>query len=522
MKAMLSIMMILLFNAFVYSSPTLWQTTHLNGAFSHTRGDCKLESSNIKITVHPLYIDVEEEAVISTFGNIWNGADSLTLEIAGTFFLSPGSVIRSMLLWNGDKILKAKLKDRTAADSAYEKVVQRDEAVYVPRDPALIEYLGDNQYLFKIYPVAINKSRRIRILYSVPLTCSDDKVIFKVRTAFHKGTDRYLKSIPVEFVKSPSSTGNYKTVSNSGLKPIQFGLTYLFPINELRSDIDILIDSMKWCHAYSYKIDSGSASGYYSATIASMPDTLNKLITESAIYRYNFESVISIGGKKYVTTLPSTGVFNIFTKSTLPWDGIISWFLYDQDGNTIIKYDQKMEIDTTLPECQMIPLLWGAKYSLVEKSGNLGGLYGFVDNRMSLLALERDTVSASIAAQFAESGVPQLLPDEIIVDPLKIEPSPKENIIIQYTGIMVKPAHLERYMLRLLSDHNLLVLLGEKANKSIKLEVYDLSGKLVYSLKNINAKGKSVKVKIPNNLKGAFIVKLISGSHSQQHRIILK
>lgn len=87
---------------------------------------------------------------------------------------------------------------------------------------------------------------------------------------------------------------------------------------------------------------------------------------------------------------------------------------------------------------------------------------------------------------------------------------------------MVKPAHLERYMLRLLSDHNLLVLLGEKANKSIKLEVYDLSGKLVYSLKNINAKGKSVKVKIPNNLKGAFIVKLISGSHSQQHRIILK
>ncbi|NLE03274.1 MAG: hypothetical protein GX638_00530 [Crenarchaeota archaeon] len=72
---------------------------------------------------------------------------------------------------NGDKILKAKLKDRTAADSAFETVVKRDEVVYEPRDPALIEYSGDNQYSLKFIQWAINKSRRIRILYSVPLTC---------------------------------------------------------------------------------------------------------------------------------------------------------------------------------------------------------------------------------------------------------------------------------------------------------------------------------------------------------------
>lgn len=523
MKVKLSIIGILLLTAFAYSQNMRWQTTHLNGAFNHSSGNCRLESSKIKITVHQFYVDVEEEAVIGTFGNIWSGADSLTLEITGTFSLSSYSSIRSMLLWNGDKILKARLKDRTAADSAYEEVVDRDKEVYVSRDPALIEYLGNNQYRFKIYPVAINKSRRIRILYTIPITCSGDKAQFKLQTVFHSGAYEHLESIPVEFVNSPSLLGSYKIKRNSGLKPIQFGSTYIFPFNEIAyTSIDIVADSLKWCHAYSYKIDSGNASGSYAAIIASMPDSLKKMITESAVYRYSCESVVILGEKKYVIQLPSTGVFSMLTKSTSPWDGTISWFVYDEDGNTIIKYDQIIGVDTTIPECQMIPLLWGAKYSLVEKTGNLGGLYGFVDNRMSLLALESDTLSASAAAQYAESGVPPLLPEEIIVDPLKIGLAPKESIIAEYTSIIVRQNRLEKYMLRLLSDHNLLVLFGEKANEVLKLELYDLSGKLVYSLKNISAKGKSVKVKIPNNFRGAFIVKLVSGSYSQQQKIILK
>ncbi|MBD3317261.1 MAG: hypothetical protein GF344_15855 [Chitinivibrionales bacterium] len=106
--------------------------------------------------------------MIATRGNVWSG-DQSTLEIFGEFEMSPGTAIRSMLLWQGNTILKAKLKDRTAADSAYEEVVDRRRTQIVPRDPALIESLGGNRYRFKIYPVALARSRKIRILYTVPL-----------------------------------------------------------------------------------------------------------------------------------------------------------------------------------------------------------------------------------------------------------------------------------------------------------------------------------------------------------------
>ena len=97
-------------------------------------------SNKITATVHPHYADIVEEAEIGTMGSVWRG-DAATLEITGTFILSPGSAVRSMLLLSGNKILKAKLLIRADADSAYEDVVDRDKITYIPRDPAIFSTL---------------------------------------------------------------------------------------------------------------------------------------------------------------------------------------------------------------------------------------------------------------------------------------------------------------------------------------------------------------------------------------------
>lgn len=142
-----------------------WITTHNGWA----QGGCELIRSASKATLHSTYVEMEEEAEIETQGTVFSG-DPRTLEIVGTITLPPGSIIQGMLLWNGPVVLKAKLKSRDQAGSEYEKVVNRDTPPPPqPRDPALIEYLGPNSYLIRIYPVTQGSSRRIRLKYVVPM-----------------------------------------------------------------------------------------------------------------------------------------------------------------------------------------------------------------------------------------------------------------------------------------------------------------------------------------------------------------
>lgn len=267
-----------------------WQTTR-NGSSS---GKCGLSSSKITITIHPYYADVVEEAEISTSGNIWNG-DPTTLEITGTFNLSPGTALRSLLLWNGNTMLKAKLKSRTDADSAYENVVNR----VVVKDPAIVHYLGNNQYQFKIFPVELNNSRKIRILYTIPLQMSGEGPQFQMLSAFLTyNLTQIPNQIPVEI--RYSTTESCILQHGTTKKTIQFGAIYSIPTSDFleynsygyltgnSKPIVITPVTKTWNTAYCYKIDSGDVKGYYAAVFTSIPDTITTFIKER---NFNIDSI---------------------------------------------------------------------------------------------------------------------------------------------------------------------------------------------------------------------------------------
>jgi len=81
----------------------------------------------------------------------------------------------------------------------------------------------------------------------------------------------------------------------------------------------------------------------------------------------------------------------------------------------MLSYSQKCEPKTDSLAQSLLPLIWGAKYSLVEGTGNLGALFGFVDQNMSLLALEKDTLSATDAALWQQKES-VLKPSEIKIN----------------------------------------------------------------------------------------------------------
>jgi len=345
-KAMLILTAALLFPVIINANSIQWQTTRSGWS----NGTCQLESNKISLTVNPFYVDVVEEAVIGTRGSVWG--DSSTLEIFGDFTLSKGTALRSMLLWNGTRILKAKLLDRKSADSAYQAVVDRE----APRDPAIIEYLGNDQYRFRIYPVAINASRKIRILYAVPFHCASDGPAFDIKTAFTAGAYATPTQVPVEINMAPQTSCNYLLSYGSTHKTIQFGSTYIVPCTDLVQNIgyyysassrvmnplSITPDTLRRIMACTAKTDSGKTSGHYTAVYATPPDQVLAACRELAPNDHpSVEAKVMVGSEAYITDFNNRKYLGAYLKSSVAWDSAICWTVYDSRGKIVLTCSQK-------------------------------------------------------------------------------------------------------------------------------------------------------------------------------------
>lgn len=506
-------------------SYTKWQTTKN----SLQTGHCQLESNKIKVTVHTYHLDIEEEAVISTRGNV-NWGDPNTLEISGEFKLTPGATMRSLLLWNGDKILKAKLLDRELADSIMDSIVNKTY-----KDPALIKYEGGNRYSFRIYPVSINNSRKVRVLYTVPLRSNKGRLKLEFLPAFTLGCQQVPTQIPVEFAPADTTPTTYIFQHGETIKSLQFGATYLIPFNHFHQGTDYYIYNPRpeplaiipdtTCNmnkAYAYTLEKTQAVGCYTALFATVPDTLKALINEFQLVKYTLEAKIQTTDNSYIRDVPVNSSFSIYIKSKSHWDGMIYWNVYDENGISKITHTQTFQTDIDPVKNVILPLLWGAKYSLVEGLGNMGGVFGFVDNKMSLLALERDTLSATETALYWEKGVPLLLPEEIFADTANLA-IPKENIIIDITGSksMTKDV-LNHIAILIKPDNKIIIQLGDVNLKTLDVSIYDLKGKLIKQYKNMKVRDSKVQVNLPATMKGIFIMCITSDSMQVSKKLVLK
>jgi hypothetical protein len=515
-------------------SQIAWQTTH-GGSSS---GDCQLMSNNIRLTVYPFHVDVEEEAVIATLGTVWWG-DSSTLEIFGEFSLSKGTALRSMLLWNGNTVLKAKLKDRTEADSAYEDVVDRDKPQVIARDPAVIEYLGNDRYRIKIYPVRINNARKIRILYSVPLQTTGVGPQFQVMPAFFSECSQTPTQIPVEIRKASTISCAFILAYGSVMKTIQFGATYQIPVSDLivrqydswgwlidQTFCPLFIhpDSVVQIQSYTTSIDSGRAPGNYTAVFATLPDTIKAEIKEvSSNKNYTIEAKVVAGEKTYITDFNQKAFIGAYIKSGAPWDSAIHWTLYNSQGKIATEYCQRTDPVSDSLTQSMLPLIWGAKYSLVEGNDNLGAIFGFVDRKMSLLALESDTLPASEAAQWAEAGVPPLAADEIILKPSHYPAAPENNVIFELaSGIrVVKADALSIAAVVMMPNRMFRITFSKPVTGRIHIILFDISGKVLASWDDVRLMGNQAELALPARAKGCMIVRVHAGQQLMQKKFVL-
>jgi hypothetical protein len=509
----------LLFPA-VLTAQFRWQTTHTG----NSSGSCQLEVDKIRLAVNSFYVDVEEEATIAAIGTVWWG-DSSTLEIVGEFSLSRGAALRSMLLWNGNTILKAKLRDRTEADSAYEDVVDRDKPQVISRDPALIEYLGNDRYRIKIYPVRINNSRKVRILYSVPFQTAGNGPRFQIMPAFLFGCAQSPTQIPVETRGVASTSGHCIFGYGTVMKTIQFGATYQIIVSDLaRGPLYITPDTTETISSFSTCIDSGRFAGEYTALYASLPDTIKAVTKEKySAEKTTIEAKVIAGEKTYITDFNQKTFIGAYIKSGSPWDSAVHWTLYNSQGKSVLEYSQTDDPVSDSLTRSMLPLIWGAKYSLVEGNDNLGALFGFVDRKMSLLALESDSLPSSEAALWEQAGVPPLTAEDIILKPSHYPTAPGDNVIFELaSGIRVAKADaLAIDAVVMMPNRMFRITFSKPVTGRVHIVLYDISGKVLATWNDVRPVGNCAELALPRAVNGCVIVRVHAGQQMIQKKFVI-
>lgn len=127
-----------------------------------------IEEATLSVKPVGMYMEYGLYLTFSAKGSDWNGTSD-SLEIEFHFDLPKNSFVTDSWLWIGDEISQAKILDKWTASSIYENTVQRRT------DPSLLLQEGINNYVLKIFPMAGNQTRKVKITYLVPVEYSNGK-----------------------------------------------------------------------------------------------------------------------------------------------------------------------------------------------------------------------------------------------------------------------------------------------------------------------------------------------------------
>ncbi|MBU2493557.1 MAG: T9SS type A sorting domain-containing protein [Bacteroidetes bacterium] len=147
------------------------------------------------ISINPLGIYSEIGMYLTFSAKSLNYHHSDTLEVVLDFDLPAEAIITDLWLWVGDSIVKAQMLDKWSASDIYENIVNRR------KDPAILFKKQQGHFQLRIFPMAGDESRKIKLNYLIPNQWLNEKVAVTLpanilRTSKH--------SIPIiELIYSP-------------------------------------------------------------------------------------------------------------------------------------------------------------------------------------------------------------------------------------------------------------------------------------------------------------------------------
>ncbi|MGE5393229.1 MAG: VIT domain-containing protein [Candidatus Saccharibacteria bacterium] len=165
-----------------------------------------IEEASLTVRPKGLYMEYGLYLTFSPKGSYWTNPQD-TLEVTLNFELPENAIVNDSWLWIGDNIIKAKLLDRWTASAIYEDIVKRR------RDPSILMKQSATQYELRVFPMAGNQTRKVKINYLMPMTWSKTNVAASLPTEILNSSLYKPSVFPVytwtnEEWKLPAISGN--------------------------------------------------------------------------------------------------------------------------------------------------------------------------------------------------------------------------------------------------------------------------------------------------------------------------
>lgn len=117
-------------------------------------------------------VRITDQVALTRVDQVFVNDGDVETEGVYLFPLPAGAVISDFTMTVDGKVLEGKILDQADARNRYEEIVRQR------RDPALLEYLGDNLFQASIYPIPPHAERKIHIEYSQVLKADQGLVSY--------------------------------------------------------------------------------------------------------------------------------------------------------------------------------------------------------------------------------------------------------------------------------------------------------------------------------------------------------
>ncbi len=204
MKKFLLLLVLITNLSFAYNYLTVQDPRGFNGSGSGT-----IEEAVVNLKPLGIYTQIDLYLTFSARGLWFNNSD--TLEVQYYFNLPENAIVYDSWLWLDQDTIKAKIMDQWTASSIYESIVKRR------RDPSILFKRSATDYELRIFPMAGDKTRKVKISYLVPTQWNSSFVTTPLSTSLFTVSLNPLNKIELN-VNLSGKWKNPQIIEDSNIK----------------------------------------------------------------------------------------------------------------------------------------------------------------------------------------------------------------------------------------------------------------------------------------------------------------
>ncbi|HUU69115.1 MAG TPA: VIT domain-containing protein, partial [Planctomycetota bacterium] len=154
----------------------------------------KIDGRDVPLAVksHTVTVTIRDQIAYTQIEEEFENNTASRLE--GTFYypLPAEASISRFAMWVGNVLMEGEVVERMRAREVYESIVRRK------RDPALLEWMGGNQFKARVFPIEPNSTKHVILGYTQVLPLEGDLVRYVYPLKSEKLTKNPLKRLQIE------------------------------------------------------------------------------------------------------------------------------------------------------------------------------------------------------------------------------------------------------------------------------------------------------------------------------------